>query len=77
MQIDFKHQSNKCTFGLFLSSVLITIYLDHALKGVQPTLPRPISSFEVEIPNEVAYADDVDFIGQNLTMQILRRSKKF
>ena len=28
-------------------------------------LPRPTSSFEAEIPNEVAYADDVDFIGQN------------
>ena len=28
-------------------------------------LPRPTSSFEAEIPNEVAYADDGDFIGQN------------
>ena len=28
-------------------------------------LPRPTSSFATEIPNEVAYADDVDFIGQN------------
>ena len=28
-------------------------------------LPRPTSSFEGEIPNEVAYADDGDFIGQN------------
>ena len=48
-----------------LSPVLLTIYLEHALKEVRPTLPRPTASFEEEIPNEVAYADNVDFIGQN------------
>ena len=41
------------------------MYLEHALKEVRPTLPRPTTSFEEEISNEVAYADDVDFIGQN------------
>ena len=41
------------------------IYLEHALKEVRPTLPRPTSPFEAEIPNEVAYADYVDCIGQN------------
>ena len=34
-------------------------------KEVLPTLPRPTISFEAEIPNEVVYVDDVDFIGQN------------
>ena len=48
-----------------LSPVLFSIYLEHALKEVRPTLPRPTTSFEEEIPNKVAYADDVDFIGQN------------
>ena len=28
-------------------------------------MPRPTTSFEEEIPNKVAYADDVAFIGQN------------
>ena len=28
-------------------------------------MPRPTTSFKAEISNEVAYADDVDFIGQN------------
>ena len=46
-----------------LSPVLFTVYLEHALKEVRPTLPRPTTSFEAETPNEVAYADDVDFIG--------------
>ena len=30
---------------------------------VLPTLPRPTTSFEEEIPHEVAY--DVDFVGHN------------
>ena len=51
--------------GDSLSPVLFTVYLEHTLKEVRPTLPRPTTSFEAEIPNEVAYADDVDFIGQN------------
>ena len=40
--------------GDSLSPVLFTIYLEHALKEVRPTLSRPTSSFEAEIPNEVA-----------------------
>ena len=44
-----------------LSPVLITVYLEHVLKEVLPTMPRPTASFEAETLN----ADDVDFIGQN------------
>ena len=51
--------------GDSLSPVLFIIYLEHALKEVRPTLPIPTTPFEAEIPNEVAYADDVDFIGKN------------
>ena len=43
----------------------IYYYLEHALKEVRPTLPRPTTSFEKGIRKEVAYVDDVDFIGQN------------
>ena len=50
--------------GDSLSAVLFTVYLEHALKEVRSKLPRP-TSFEAEIPNEVAYAGDVYFIGQN------------
>ena len=39
--------------GDSLSPVLCTIYLEHALKEVRPTLPRPTTSFEDQIPNEV------------------------
>ena len=41
------------------------IYLEHALKEVRTTLLRPIVKYEKEIPNEIAYADEVDFIGQD------------
>ena len=51
--------------GDSLSPVLFTIYLEHTLKEVRPKLPRPTTPFGEKIPNEVAYADDVDFIGQN------------
>ena len=51
--------------GDSLSPGLFTIYLEHALKEVRFTLPRPTTSFEEEIPNKVAYAVDIDFIGQN------------
>ena len=50
--------------GDSLSPVLFIVYLEHALK-VRTTLPRPIVKYEKEIPNEIAYADDVDFIGQD------------
>ena len=53
--------------GDSLNPVLFTVYLEHALNEVRPTVPRPTSSFEAEIPNEVAYADNVDFIGKNYT----------
>ena len=48
-----------------LSPVLFIVYLEHALKEVRTTLPRPIVKYEKEIPIEIAYADDVDFIGQD------------
>ena len=43
--------------------ILSIVYPEHALKKVRPTLPRPTTLFKAEIPNEVPYADDVDFIG--------------
>ena len=51
--------------GDSLSPVLFIVYLEHALKEVRTTLTRPIVKYEKEIPNEIAYADDVDFIGQD------------
>ena len=51
--------------GDSLSLVLFTVYLEYALNKVQLTLPRTTSSFEAEIPNEVAYTDSVDFIRKN------------
>ena len=56
--------------GDSLSPVLFTIYLEHALKEVRPTLPRPTSSFEEKIPNEVVYADDVDFILKKYQLKV-------
>ena len=50
--------------GDSLSPVLFTIYLEHALREVRHTLPKPQTEYEENIPNEVAYADDVDFISQ-------------
>ena len=49
----------------FLDFCIRSIYLEHAPKEVRPTLPRPTTSLEQEVPNEVAYADDVNFFGQN------------
>ena len=51
--------------GDSLSPDLFIVYLEHALKEVRPALPRQTTSFQAEISNEVAYADDVDFIEQN------------
>ena len=52
--------------GDSLGPVLFTVYLEqYAFKEVRHTLPRPTTSFEAEIPNEVAYADDVDLFSQN------------
>ena len=43
--------------------MLFTIYLEHALKEVRTVLGKPKSSLEENIPREIAYADDVDFVG--------------
>ena len=51
--------------GDSLSPVLFIVYLEHALKKVRITLPRPIVKYEKEIPDEIPYVDDVDFIGQD------------
>ena len=46
-----------------LSPVLFTIYLEHALKEVRTVIAKPKSPLEEKIPREIAYADDVDFVG--------------
>ena len=51
--------------GDSLSPVLFIVYLEHALKEFRTTLPRPIVKYEKEIPNEIAYTEDVDFIRQD------------
>ena len=43
--------------------MLFTIYFEHALKEVRTVLGKPKSSLEEKIPREIAYADDVDFVG--------------
>ena len=49
--------------GDSLSPILFTIYLEHALKEVRKVIPKPTTQIENAIPREIAYADDVDFIG--------------
>ncbi|GFS19133.1 retrovirus-related Pol polyprotein LINE-1 [Elysia marginata] len=51
--------------GDSLGPVLFTIYLENALREIRTTLPEPNSSYGREIPSEIAYADDVDFIGHD------------
>ncbi|GFR96786.1 transposase [Elysia marginata] len=51
--------------GDSLNPVLFTIYLENALREIRTTLPEPNSSCGREIPSEIAYADDVDFIGHD------------
>ena len=46
-----------------LSPVLFTIYLEHALKEVHTVIGKPKSPLEEKIPREIAYTDDVDFVG--------------
>ena len=46
-----------------LSPVLFTIYIEHALKEVRTVIGEPKSPLEEKIPREIAYADDVDFVG--------------
>ena len=48
--------------GDSLSPVLFTIYLENALKQVRHTLPRSTNELQKVLPNEIAYADDVDFV---------------
>ena len=43
--------------------MLFTIYLEHALKEVRTVIGEPKSPLEEKIPREIAYADDVDFVG--------------
>ncbi|KAK3744074.1 hypothetical protein RRG08_018703 [Elysia crispata] len=42
---------------------LISGYEDQALKNVRSTLDSPSNTTEAHLPNEIAYADDIDFIG--------------
>ena len=49
--------------GDSLSPVLFIIYLEQALKNVRSTLDSPSNTTEAHLPNEIAYADDIDFIG--------------
>ena len=49
--------------GDSVSLVLFSIYLENALNEVRTILPRPTSDFEKTLLIEIAYADDVDFIG--------------
>ncbi|GFS28046.1 endonuclease-reverse transcriptase [Elysia marginata] len=51
--------------GDSLRRVPFTIYLENALRKIRTTLPEPNSSYRREIPSEIAYADDVDFIGHD------------
>ncbi|GFS10287.1 ankyrin repeat protein [Elysia marginata] len=46
-----------------LSPVLFTIYLKHALRKTQTVIDDPTTKLEELIPREIAYAEDVDFIG--------------
>ncbi|GFR60594.1 LINE-1 retrotransposable element ORF2 protein [Elysia marginata] len=45
------------------SPVLFIIYLEQALKNVRSTLDSPSNTTEAHLPNEIVYADDIDFIG--------------
>ena len=38
-------------------------YLEHAVKEVRTVIGEPKSPLEEKIPREIAYADDVDFVG--------------
>ncbi|GFS14330.1 Gag pol polyprotein [Elysia marginata] len=49
--------------GDSLSPVLFIIYLEQALKNVRSTLDSPSNTTEAHLRNEIVYADDIDFIG--------------
>ena len=58
-----------------LSPVLFTIYLEHALKEVRTVIGEPKSPSEEKIPREIAYADDVDFVGlEYIDMDTVQRT---
>ncbi|GFS05716.1 very-long-chain enoyl-CoA reductase [Elysia marginata] len=50
--------------GHSLRPVLFVVYLENALKEVRPLLPQLVTESEKTLPNEIAYADDVDFIAR-------------
>ena len=43
--------------------MLFTVYLEHALKEVRTVIGEPKSPLEEKILREIAYADDVNFVG--------------
>ena len=49
--------------GDSLSPVLFIIYLEHALKEIRSTFPILEPDYQENLPREVIYADDVDFVG--------------
>ncbi|GFS26442.1 hypothetical protein ElyMa_001718200 [Elysia marginata] len=65
------NNSSKAT--LFMSNFGIpqgshfAIYLERALGEIRASLPEPNFSCDREIPNEVAYADEMDFIRYHYT----------
>ena len=61
--------------GDSLSPILFVVYLENALKEVRPILPES----EKTLPNEIAYADDVDFIARERidVAQIQRVLKRY
>ena len=65
--------------GDSLSPILFVVYLENALKEVRPLLPLPVTESEKTIPNEIAYADDVDFIARERidVTQIQRVLKRY
>ena len=42
---------------------MFSVYLENALKEVRTILPRATNELEKTLPSEIAYADDVDFVG--------------
>ena len=55
------------------------VYLENALKEVRPLRPQPVTESEKTLPNEIAYADDVDFIAREKidVTQIQRILKRY
>ena len=49
--------------GDSLSPVPFIIYLEQALKNVRSRLDSHSNTIQAHLPNEIVYADDIDFIG--------------